>query len=320
MDNQLTHLCIDIGNVDWISTLVDCFPESTLQSLSIPGSSRDGHSSVCGDHAYIDHVITKHKGPLDKIRLIRAWNTDHRWIDELIDGWQGTYTIQELVLGTRSPEWYYGFKDQWRRWVPEPTLLHYLCGFESFDSGNTDAKPGRWGNEIRRIRIDHVHISDLEVSVVSKPFYSHLKILMLQPAPRGPHINSILGCEAIDETICIELAKRIITHGSSSLRVIVISNHWYWISRDVAGSELDSLLWTWADAKGDSTQTELMSSILDQADLDFLEPSTVPFWHERDSMEWHRNLASRARTLPYNPSTEMLNQWNYLTMLPMHET
>jgi len=315
LDNHLTHLCVDVGNVDWIPMLVDCFPEGTLQFLSIPGCSRDSHISVCGDHAHVDHAITKHKGPLDKVRLVRAWQTDRRWIDELNDRWQGTYAIQELVLGTRNPEWYTGFVEKWRELIPEPTLSHYLCGFD----WDTYTGSGRWGNEIKRIRIDHVDISDLKVFVISEPFYSHLKILMLQPGPRGICNNSLPGCEAIDETVCVELAKRIITHGASSLRVIVIATHWYWVSKDRAGSEHDGLLWTWADAKGDSTQNELMSSTLSEVDLDFLERSTVPFWHERDLKEWHRNLSSKTQTHPHQPSIEMLNQWNYLTILPSHE-
>jgi len=323
LNNRLTHLCVDVGNVDWIPMLVDCFPEGTLQFLSIPGCSHDAHASVCGDHAHVDHAhvdhahvdhaITKHKGPLDKVRLVRAWHTDRRWIDELIDRWQGTYAVQELVLGTRNPEWYEGFVRKWRELIPEPTLSHYLCGF----AWDTHGDSGRWGNEIKRIRIDHVDLSDLKVSVISEPSYSHLKILMLQAAPRGMCDNSLPGCEAIDETVCLELAKRIITRGASSLRVIVIASHWYWVSTGKAGSEHDGLLWTWADAKGDSTQEELMSSTLAEADLEFLERSTVPFWHERDSMEWHRNLSSK--THPHQPSVEMLNQWNYLTMLPSHE-
>jgi len=62
-----------------------------------------------------------------------------------------------------------------------------------------------------------------------------------------------------------------------------------------------------------------MFSTLNEADLDFLEHSAVPWWQERDSKEWHRNLSSNARTHPHQPSKEMLNQCNYLTILPLHE-
>lgn len=293
--------------------LLDCFPEGTLQFLSIPGYSSDRPKWVFWGYAHVKHAITKHEGPLDKVRLVRAWQTDRRWIEELNDRWHGTYAVQELVLGTRNPEWYAEFMGRWRESIPEPTLSHYLCGFNRYSYPES----GRWGNEIQRIRIDHLDISDLEVSVIAEPFYSHLKILMLQPGPRGVCSNSLPGCEAIDETVCVKLAKRIITHGASSLRVIVIATHWYWVSKDRVGSEHDGVLWTWADAKGDSTQNELMSSILSEVDLDFLERSTVPFWHERDSREWHRNVSSK--THPHEPSIEMLNQWNYLTLLPLHE-
>ena len=208
--------------------LVDCFPEGTLQSLSVPGCSGDCYSSFTGGHAYVpedhthvNHAITKNNSPLDKVRLLRVWTTERRWIDELSDRWKGIYAIQELVLGTRNPQWYKWLIEKWRELIPKPTLLHYLYGFYWL----LDTTSGRWGNEIRRIRIDHIHISDLDVSVISEPFYSHLKILMLQPAPRGTRNNSLPGCEVIDETVCVELAKRIITHAASSLRVIVIANH-----------------------------------------------------------------------------------------------
>ena len=317
LGNHLTHLCVDIGNVDWIPVLVDSFPEGTLQFLSIPGRSRDAHISVCGDHAHVEHAITKHKEPLAKIRLVRAWETDRRWIDELNDRWQGTYAVQELVLGTKNPRWYEGFVEEWRKYVPEPTLSHYLYGFERAPH----LESGRWGHNIQRIRIDHIDISpNLEVSVLGEPCYSHLKILMFQPGPRRTASNnSPPRCEAFDEAVFTKLAKRITTHGASSLRVIVIATYWYWVSQDRAGSEPYDFVWTWADAQADSTQKELISSTLSQDDLDFLERSTVPFWQERDSREWHRNLAHYKRTRPYEPSREMLHQWNYLTMLPVHE-
>jgi hypothetical protein len=319
LNSRLTHLCADVGNFDWIPILVDCFPESTLQVLSMPGCSRKGPTNVAGKYTHVDHLITKYMGSLNTVRFLRAWETDFRWIEDLNDQFQGIYTVQELVLGTRNPSWYYGFVDQWRRSLPKPKLSHYLCGFEL--SGTTEN--GRWGNEIKRIRIDHISILDLDISVLSEPFYSCLKVLMLQPAPRGTCNKDLPGCKTIDEAACAELAQRIIEGGASSLRVIVITSCWFWVSRDNTGSEhgrpASTGLWKWADAKGDSTQNRVMASIIDKLDLEFLECSTVPFWHERDSMEWHRNLASRKRTNPYSPSIEMLNQWNYLTMLPSHE-
>ena len=291
--------------------LIDYFPEDTLESSSIPGCSFSSFASFPGFHAHADYTIAKHKETLDKIILVRAWDTDLQWIEVFIEGWQGLYAIQELVLGTLHRDWYEDFGSQW---IPNPTLSHYLCGF----NWNTHGPTGRWGSNLERIRIDHLDLSHLEVSVLSEPSYSRLKILMLQPAPRGKRNNSLPGCEAVDETICMELAKRIIVQGAVSLRVIVIASHWYWAPKDRVGSAHDRALWTWAEAKEDLIQNELMSSSLGKADIDFLEHSTVPFWHERherDSFEWPRQQkVGGRRGHSYEPSNIMLGQWNYLTV------
>ena len=339
LDNHLTNLCVDVGNIDWIPTLVNCFPDGTLKSLSVPGCSRDGDPPTTGDHTYIDHSITRHMGALDKVRLLRAWRTDQRWIDELSDRWQGTYAIQELILGTRNPEWYKGPKSTWKKKSPAPTLTQYLCGFHRKP---TDTRCGRWGSELRRIRIDDIHCPYLNVSVLSEPFYSHLKILMLRPAPRGAYKpnennpNRPSSCEPVGETIRDKLTKPIIARGAPSLRVIVIRANWYWVSRDTAAASGSShehehehehdaaanngKIWTWGDARCDPTQNEIMSSTLDEADLDFLERSSeaVPFWDERDTMELNRNLVPLTQPpQPRQPSVEMFDRWNYLTMLPV---
>lgn len=286
--------------------LVDCFPNDTLQCISLPGSSYNAHALYRGFDAHVDHAIVKHKEPLDRIRLVRAWKTDLRWIDEFVDRWSGAYEVQELVLGTRNPEWYYLCKLS-----PKPTLSHYLCGFH----GDTHGDIGRWGSRIERIRIDHVDISDLEVSVLSEPPYSRLNILMLQPAPRGSYDSILSGCKAIDESVCFELAKRVISQAAPSLRVVVIADHWYWAPRDSSGGAL----WTWADAMDDSSQYDLILSSLSKAELDFLHDSTVPYWHERNLFEWHRRLGKDVQKQRYEPSTEMFNQWNYLTGVRSHE-
>ncbi|MCJ1399062.1 hypothetical protein MMC11_002264 [Xylographa trunciseda] len=147
LNSYLTHLCVDVGSADWIPMVVDCFSEAMVQVLSVPGCSLDSDISVRGDHAYIDHTITTHKDSLNTFRLIRAWQMDRRWIDELNDRWEETYVIQELVLGTRNPQWYRGLIRQWRKLIPKPTLSHYLCGFAYDTSGESGptvpAKPDK---------------------------------------------------------------------------------------------------------------------------------------------------------------------------------
>ena len=247
----------------------------------------------------MDQAIATHQRSLDKVRFTRAWYTDRRCIDELVNRWQESYVIQELVLGTRNPAWYRRHAGRWRETYSYFGLEHYLCGvYNDYNTTREVLRRGRWGTNIKRIRIDHIDLSRLwDISIISEPFYSHLKILMLQQVLRQSWHKSFRGSERVKEKVSTRLAKRIVTAGAPSLRVVVIANYWYWVARDLEGSKRDGDLWTWADARSDLTQNKLMSSTLDDLDKNFLEPSEVPFWHERDSKEWHRNSSFSQKIL-----------------------
>lgn len=160
-----------------------------------------------------------------------------------------------------------------------------------------------------RIRVDHIDIvEDLDISVLSQEQWKGLKLLMLQPAALQFEETEQYHCKPVDKTICDELVQRIVLCASQSLVVVVLSKQWYWIDRDTRK------VWSWTAAKMDALQNSSMLQTLDTKDIDFLNNKDVPYWYERDTKEWHRGLASSAATRPYNPSPEMLHQWNYLGM------
>jgi len=305
---QLTHICLDIGNADWISILVNCFPAGSLQSFSIPWVSSNSSEVARSNHAYVDDAIIKFGDTLGQLRLTRAWNIDPRWMEKFNDQWQELFAVQELVLGTRDPDWYWLSIQTWRERVPNPTLSHFLHGF----GRQPHNQKGRWGGTLERIRIDHIDISGLDVSAIAEPSYSRLKILMLQPDQSTMGYESPTESEEAEELACFKVAEQIVRQGATSIRVIVISTHWYWVSRNPSGQESNGQLWKWRQAKTDLAQSKTMASTLDGRDHNFLKGSAVPLWHERDLKEWHRNESSAHR--PYTPSKEMLHQWNYVTV------
>lgn len=242
---------------------------------------------------------------LEKLRIMRIWEFENTQLAEL-QSLRGIYTIDDLVLGTRNDAYYRGFVNEWRREMPTPTLFDYLYGFSWSGSKSMN---GRWGGTLMRIRVDHIDIvEDLDISVLSQEQWKGLKLLMLQPAALQFEETEQYHCKPVDKTICDELVQRIVLCASQSLVVVVLSKQWYWIDRDTRK------VWSWTAAKMDALQNSSMLQTLDTKDIDFLNNKDVPYWYERDTKEWHRGLASSAATRPYNPSPEMLHQWNYLGM------
>lgn len=310
--DSLEHLNLDFAYLYLVTRVLDRINMSSLRFLAVPEyytRALESHSQT----GLCDFVQQSEKG-LESLRITRAWGFENNHLASL-QSLQEFYAVDDLVLGTRN-DWYYtGFISDWRQKVPTPTLSDYLYGFSWLGS---EGMAGRWGGTLKRIRVDHIDISqDLDISVLSQSLWQELKILMLQPAARNLEYVERHDTKLVNEAVCDELVQRIVLCASQSLCVVVISAQWYWITRNTDANPLK--VWPWTAAKLDALQDSSMNRILDNRDIDFLDNNDVPYWYERDTKEWHRELASSARTRPHSPSSEMLHQWNYLAMYRAHD-
>ena len=134
---------------------------------------------------------------------------------------------------------------------------------------------------------------------------------MLQPFDDGPG-PEIVGEEfawlwrPINGARARTLANSICRHASSSLRVIVIQDHWFWIPS--SGGQL----WNWQAAERDIQQSQAMKRSLSDADWIFLNTSIPQCWNTRiraDSSSWNFFRIPSALKLAH--------QWNYMVALPV---
>ena len=310
---KLRQLYIDIKKSDSILSLVDYFGEQSISTLSVPGASQSktgiNWPQVDPSHVHcLNHLIRSQSSTLQRLEILRAWGTDREFVQTLNDTWNGIYSIQELVLGSRSLIFYLSVPNYWKSQLPFPTLKHYLYGYDGIENN------GRWGTKLQRLRIDHIDIDDLTVDCLSDPCHTKLKILMLQPCKMRHNPNGPLLSTESCEFSRMKLASAIAVQALPALRVIVIGASWFWLERRDSVNGPASKVWEWSYAQEDAVQSIEMSKHLSTLDRTFLANMTIPWYAERHHYEW-KYSHFRARK-PDRPDEEMINTWNVMTLLP----
>lgn len=256
----------------------------------------------------LNHIIRSQRSTLQRLEILRAWGTDREFVQTLNDTWNGTYSIQELVLGSRSPIFFYRVRNEWKRQFPIPTLKHYLYGYDNIENN------GRWGTKLQRLRIDHIEIDDLNVDDLSDPCHIKLKILMLQPCKMRHDPDRPSPSTESCESSRMKLASAIAAQALPTLRVIVIGPRWFWLERRDSVGGPASKVWEWPHAQEDAVQSIEMSKHLSDLDRTFLANVTIPWYAERHHVEWKYSPWGASR--PEWPDEEMMNSWNVMTLLP----
>ena len=173
---------------------------------------------------------------------------------------------------------------------------------------------GRWGTKLRRLRIDHIEIDNLDLDGLSDPSYMELKIIMLRPSRQRLDNLSFSSSTDLNQTSVRNLALSIAKHTLPALRVIVIGPCWFWVEKREGDSVPAPTLWDWGSARQDAAQSLEIFEHLSPLDWSFLTNTKILRHDERDHVEW--NKGGFWPHLPIDPSWEMKRMWNFMTILP----
>jgi len=301
-DIQLEEIRIDIDNVNTVSRLLDMFPRHRLAAISVPSGCRSTRAYTYHPDLYeiLNHIIGGSKDGRTPITLLNAWNSRPDLTHLLNQNSLKTYSLQELVLGTKDPRHY--------------ELTHGPYLLKSFRENlyghyKSPEYATRWGSALRRLRIDDLDWLDLDLSALSHDTCKRIKILMLG----AQHMAQSAKEPFRDDHATREwqLANAVSSY-APALRVIVIGSHWYWLDRhNVAGSPLIRI-WLFQQAQEDQEQRAKMIEALSDRDWSFLTDESVPRFNEYPNMEWRGPWSAE-------PGHEMFSMWNYIVLLPIED-
>ena len=306
---DLHQIRIDMDSTDIILGLINSFSGQSLMSISAPGApymtSGIHYATMAPQRCWtLSSILKNYQASLERFEILRAWATDASFVETLNDSCNWAWSVQELILGTRSPDVYHQvqFGMEGLRCL---SLKHYLNGYE------TPASHGRWGAKLRRLRIDHIDLRHLKIDALHWSYYTQLKVLMLQPCPGGQ--KSLTS--GVNKEHVRAIAHDIAGLGLASLRIVMVSRWKFWLDNRFVppGSPKRKRLWFLDDARRDVEQAELIAREVDERDWAFLEDFSIPAYLERDHLEWNRTGFSHNPTMP---DVEMFNNWNVLRLLP----
>ena len=262
---NLKNIALNFKNPFLTSTFLRKLGLIELHTLAVCGSSygcfhRDEPElRLSMEYDLYYHILLPFARTLQKVRLTAAWNV-HPYIDENLTPPRRNclFSIQELTLGTRIPS-FYAFL---------PPGISGCCTLWRCLFGHSIASEVSWGLELRRLRIDHITVDELEagaewVDVANRPtepLFSRVKVLMLRPGPARSRRAILTGVQppstrepdtnvpradrldpqhevlrTVDTDHGLALAARLVpllvAAGFSALRVLVVGDAHVWVER-----------------------------------------------------------------------------------------
>lgn len=232
---SVTDVKLYLSELDYAAQFISSFPKPQIRDLTVSG----GAISTPSFRTFMEihDVVRDHVSTLERIKLLQAWKFDAELINSFNDRFRDQFSVQELVLGVRN-----GY---WRPMPPErPTLTHYLT-----DNGSEIGLRGlRWGNKLRRLRIDVIDLEDREFMVLKQPNYSNLGVIMLQPFCWK---KTDIQLPELTAEQALERATDIMENTNSALKVVIIQSHWFYVYLDSTNTRA---VCPWHDAALNSVQ------------------------------------------------------------------
>ena len=318
---QLKHLCVDVDNPFTIQEILRCLRSFTLEVLSVPSGLRtvqnpgiDGLEE-CDYTQHITHFICGCAEPdkLSEIVLLAAWEAHTCLPTKLNRAWDGIYSISELVLGTKEPDYYENARNYclWRTigWGDINTIRHSLYGYRLPDLLE------RWGRQVQRLRIDNVNAAELDFEEIGYlPSKSSLRILMLCPQSFGSNAIGLEKPASLESFPEGRFALAVSQFWFPSLRVLVLNGYRFWF--ELSKSETKSCrtvkVWHFLDAQFDAVQSVKIQKWMTPRDRKFLS-DVYPSGDGNDHRsEW-------AQMDMENPTLEVFRLRNFMVMLPVED-
>ena len=263
---------------------------------------------------FINNMIQKHETTLHQVTLFNAWQDGSDCsgtVRELSHDWASSFSTQELVLGTLSPDLYFVYAPTR---IPEPNLLRdYYYMFRQTINGP------QWGSDLRRLRIDLIDFEGLSLDGFVTPALANLKILMLYPwsarsttlPPNTPLPSDLTTFKEG------QIALSIVSEDLPLLRVLAIGGYRFWLERRPATNSdgTKPKLWHLSHAQADAQQRLEIARHLSRRDWSFLTdiPAHPRFYDSRARPA--KGRAPHCNYLPHRtPTEQMMKHRNYMVL------
>ncbi|MCJ1432178.1 hypothetical protein MMC27_001534 [Xylographa pallens] len=318
---QLKHLCVDVDNPFTIQEILRCLRSIAMKVLSVPSGLRTVQNpgtnelEECDYTQHITHFICGCAEPdkLNEIVLLAAWEAHTCLPTKLNRAWDNKYSISELVLGTKEPEYYENARNYclWKTigWGDINTIRHSLYGYKVPDLLE------RWGRQVQRLRIDTVNAAELDLKEICYlPSKSCLRILMLHPQSFGSNAIGLGKPASLESFPEGRLALAVAQFWFPSLRVLVLNGYRFWfeVSDSKTKSSAIVKVWHFLEAQFDAVQSVKIQKWITPRDRKFLSnvyPSGDGIDH---GSEWEQMDMD-------NPTPEAFRLRNFMVMLPVDD-
>ncbi|MCJ1383349.1 hypothetical protein MMC17_006462 [Xylographa soralifera] len=142
---------------------------------------------------------------MSELVLLDAWNMIPRLCDYLNKPFENHFTVEELVLDAEA--------------------IWPLNGYNDIVGSR------RWGSRIKRLRIEHVTLSQIELDRLSTLAWARLRVLMLDSLRTLPLTRSREQFQSMAVFPESHMAMEAALKHVADLRVVVISAFQFWIHR-----------------------------------------------------------------------------------------
>ena len=337
----LTDIFLDINNLTALENIFNWLQLPVLERFTVPSviiipaldryaGHPDNEDLILVDTAYpnlvalINRLIQRHETTLHQVTLLNAWQDGggegSGTVRELSHDWSCSFSTQELVLGTLSPDFYRHMHP-----TPRPNTLR-----NSFYMPRKAIDGPRWGSSLQRLRIDQLDFDGLMIDGFVTPELAYLKVLMLHPwSVRSSSSKSTVSLPSNMNSFKEgRIALGIISENLPRLRILVIGGYRFWVERRPAVNATDDAwvpsrsntikntmkLWHFLHAQNDAQQRVQIARSLSSRDWSFLDD--IPA-HPRkdDSRAAHAKGAPDGNYLFWRwPSLQMRKHRNYMVL------
>ncbi|MCJ1284338.1 hypothetical protein MMC26_003669 [Xylographa opegraphella] len=316
---QLKHICVDVDNPSTIQEILRCLPSITVEVLSVPSGLRTVQNPGLGqleECDYTQHIIRFIYGraeprKLSEIVLLAAWDAHTCLPTKINVACDGEYSISEVVLGTKEPEFYDYAKNYclWKTigWGDINTIRHTLYGYRFPDLFE------RWGRQVERLRIDSVNVEALDSEEIGYlPSKKSMRILMLCPQSFGSTAIRPEEPPSLESFPEGRFALAVAQSWFPSLRVLVLNGYRFWLAHSDPETQCSAAVqvWNFLEAQFDAVQSVALQQWITPRDQKFLSdvyPSGDGVDH---GSEWEQSDVNQ-------PSLTEFRLRNFMVMLPV---
>jgi hypothetical protein len=259
---KLNDLYLDLGNTKTVENLLSWL-QPPLSSLTIPSAFNTGPQELSKNGStehfvkHLGNIVQDYGKDLFQLKLLNAWHMPHA----LLSRFNGDFTAEELILGTKSPSYY-----THSRRLPPKNWLHNFYGY------NTPTAKGRWGSTLLRIHLGQIDLEGLDITEMPKSDLKHLRIMTLSPWYRA-NVSSKTLPSRIDSFLEGKLALEISTK-LPTVRVICVGQYRFWRRTKVSSKTCPHLVHVEHLRNGDDDWKE-MDVWMNSRDWQFLTHSRM---------------------------------------------